>query len=103
MPVALRRGGRQRRRRVRAGNVTARKRKAVDFERSLEELEKLVERMEEGELSLEDSLAHYERGIRLGRSCERALDEAEQRIQVLTEKDGQSELTLFEADDDDVE
>ena len=84
-------------------NVAAGKRKAVDFERSLEELEKLVERMEEGELSLEDSLAHYERGIRLGRSCERALDEAEQRIQVLTEKDGQSELTLFEAHDDDVE
>ena len=84
-------------------NVAARKRNTVDFERSLEELEKLVERMEEGELSLEDSLAHYERGIRLGRSCERALDEAEQRIQVLTEKDGQSELTLFEAHDDDVE
>ena len=80
--------------------MAARKRNAVDFERSLEELERLVERMEDGELSLEDSLASYERGIRLGRRCQQALDEAEQRIQVLAEKDGQSELRLFEADDD---
>ena len=81
--------------------MTARKGKAVDFERSLDELERLVERMEDGELSLEDSLTHYERGIRLGRLCQQALDEAEQRIQVLAEKDGQAELKLFEADDDD--
>ena len=80
--------------------MAARSRNAVDFERSLEELERLVERMEDGELSLEDSLASYERGIRLGRRCQQALDEAEQRIQVLAEKDGQSELRLFEADDD---
>ena len=83
--------------------MAARKRNAVDFERSLEELERLVERMEDGELSLEDSLASYERGIRLGRRCQQALDEAEQRIQVLAEKDGQPELRLFEADDDDAE
>ena len=83
--------------------MVARKRRPVDFERSLEELEKLVERMEDGELSLEDSLTHYERGIHLGRLCQQALDEAEQRIQVLAEKDGQSELRPFEADDDDVE
>ena len=79
--------------------MTAHKRKAVDFERSLRELEQLVERMEDGELSLEDSLACYERGIRLGRTCQQALDEAEQRIQVLTEKDGRPELELFEPDD----
>ena len=84
-------------------NVAAGKRKAVNFERSLEELEQLVERMEDGELSLEDSLTHYERGIRLGRLCQQALDEAEQRIQVLAEKDGQPELRLFETDDDDGE
>ena len=80
--------------------MAARKRKSVDFERSLEQLEQLVERMEEGELSLEDSLTHYEQGIRLGRMCQQALDEAEQRIQVLAEKDGQAELSLFETDDD---
>ena len=56
--------------------------------------------MEEGELSLEDSLASYERGIRLGRLCQQALDEAEQRIQVLVEKDGASELEPFEPDDE---
>ena len=83
--------------------MAAQKRKTVDFEGSLEELEQLVERMEDGELSLEDSLTHYERGIRLSRLCQQALDEAEQRIQVLAEKDGHSELRLFETDDGDVE
>ena len=56
--------------------------------------------MEDGELSLEDSLASYERGIRLGRLCQQALDEAEQRIQMLVEKDGGSELEPFEPDDE---
>lgn len=78
----------------------AHKRRTVDFERSLHELEQLVERMEDGELSLEDSLASYERGIRLGRLCQQALDEAEQRIQMLVEKDGGSELEPFEPDDE---
>lgn len=79
------------------------RRKALDFERSLEELERLVERMEDGELSLDDSIASYERGTRLGRLCQQALDEAEQRIQVLAEKDGGAELRPFEADDEDGE
>ncbi len=83
--------------------MAVQKRKAVDLERSLEELERLVERMEDGELSLEESLRSYERGTRLGRLCQQALDEAEQRIEVLAEKDGQAELRLFETDDDDAE
>ena len=78
----------------------ARKKKPVDFERSLRELEGLVERMEAGELSLEDSLATYERGIRLSRVCQQALDEAEQRIEILTEKSGRAELEPFEPDDE---
>lgn len=77
-----------------------RKKKAVDFERSLRDLETLVERMEAGELSLEESLETYERGIRLSRLCQQSLDEAEQRIEILTEKSGGAELELFEPDDE---
>ena len=77
-----------------------RKKKAVDFERSLRDLETLVERMEAGELSLEESLETYERGIRLSRLCQQSLDEAEQRIEILTEKSGGAELERFEPDDE---
>ena len=77
---------------------------AVDFEQALGELEALLERMERGELSLEDSLEHYERGVALGRACQRALDSAEQRIRILAEGQGEdggeSALEPFEHDAD---
>jgi exodeoxyribonuclease VII small subunit len=78
----------------------ARKKQGVDFEAALEELEGLVERMEEGELSLEDSLKTYERGIALSRACQKSLDAAEQRIRILSEKDGAAEARDFQPDDD---
>ncbi len=78
----------------------ARKKQGVDFEAALEELEGLVERMEAGELSLEESLKTYERGIELSRACQKSLDAAEQRIQILNEKDGATEIQSFQADDD---
>lgn len=59
------------------------KAKKVNFEQSLVELEALVEQMEEGELSLEDSLKAFEKGIKLTRSCQQALKEAEQKVQLL--------------------
>ena len=74
--------------------------KGVDFERALDELEKLVERMEEGELSLEESLKLYERGIELSKACQKALDAAEKRIRILSEQNGKSELEDFESDED---
>lgn len=80
--------------------VTARSKKATNFEHALKELEGLVERMEEGDLSLEESLKTYERGIVLSRTCQKALDDAEQRIKILTERDGKAELQAFESDDD---
>lgn len=64
-----------------------------DFEAALEELEALVERMEGGELSLDESLAAFERGIHLTRRCQQALSEAEQRVAVLLEKDDGSLTT----------
>ena len=78
----------------------ARKKQDVDFEAALEELEGLVERMEEGDLSLEESLKTYERGIELSRACQKSLDAAEQRIEILSEKDGAVEIRGFQPDSD---
>jgi len=67
------------------------KKKQPNFETALEELETLVERMEDGESSLEDSLKDFERGIELTRSCQTALAEAEQKVEILLIKDGKPE------------
>ncbi len=61
----------------------------------MEELEKLVEQMERGDISLEESLKSFERGIRLTRTCQQALQDAEQKIQILIEKNGQQTLEPF--------
>ncbi|GHH59536.1 MULTISPECIES: exodeoxyribonuclease VII small subunit [Gammaproteobacteria] len=55
------------------------------FEQSLEELEQLVEKMEAGDLSLEESLSAYERGIGLYRQCQQALEQAELRVRLLSD------------------
>jgi len=55
------------------------------FEQSLEELEQLVEKMETGEMSLEQSLSAYERGVGLYRQCQQALEQAELRVRVLSD------------------
>ena len=71
-----------------------------DFETALDELEGLVERMEKGELTLEDSLKDFERGIELTRGCHQALKEAEQKVQKLVEKGGQQTLIPFDDEQD---
>lgn len=55
----------------------------ADFERSLDELEQLVQRLEKGDLSLDDSLQAFERGIALFRSCRGAIEQAELRVNLL--------------------
>ena len=57
----------------------------ASFERSLDELEQLVQRMEKGDQSLDESLAAYERGVALYRECQKALEQAEQRVRLLTD------------------
>jgi len=57
----------------------------ADFEASLDALEQLVEKMEHGEMSLEESLAAYERGVGLYRRCQGALEQAELRVRLLTD------------------
>lgn len=70
--------------------------KPVEFEAALEELEALVTRMEEGELSLEEALRQFEKGISLTRDCQRALREAEQKVDLLMDKAGQPEAAPFD-------
>jgi len=76
----------------------ARKKASLDFEQSLTDLQNLVERLETGELSLEDSLTAFEQGIRLTRDCQAALAQAEQKVQILMERDGELEEAPFDAD-----
>ena len=73
----------------------AKKKSSVDFENALKELEALVEKMEQGDIRLEDSLKHFERGIELTRQCQQALRDAEQKVQILLEKDNQAEIRPF--------
>lgn len=70
-----------------------------NFEKSLQELEDLVEKMEEGNLSLEESLKYFERGVALTKNCQKALTEAEQKVRILLEKQGNEQLQDFEPDD----
>ena len=59
------------------------KKQSINFKASIVELEQLVEKMERGEFTLEESLQQFERGIALARSCQQALREAEQKVQLL--------------------
>jgi exodeoxyribonuclease VII small subunit len=67
------------------------------FERSIDELEQLVDRLENDELTLEESLKVFERGIGLTRSCQKALDQADQRVRILTEATDDAEPEPFDA------
>lgn len=69
-----------------------------DFEQSLKELEALVEKMEKGDLSLEESLQAFERGVQLTRSCQKALVCAEQKVQQLLEQSENASPVPFNSD-----
>jgi len=62
--------------------------KSVNLEKALSELEKLVEEMEQGNLSLEESLKRFEKGIALTSDCQETLQKAELKVQELMEKNG---------------
>ncbi|MGO1462023.1 MAG: exodeoxyribonuclease VII small subunit [Marinobacter sp.] len=72
----------------------------ADFEKSLDELEALVRNLEQGELSLEQSLTAFERGVKLTRACQQTLKSAEQRVEQLVQNDdGTLETRPFSPDD----
>lgn len=69
------------------------------LEESLDNLEALVERMESGEMTLEESLGAFEEGVKLTRQCQQALSRAEQKVQILLEQDPDAEPAPFETPD----
>ena len=69
----------------------------ASFERSLDELEQLVQRMEKGDQSLDESLAAYERGVALYRECQKALEQAEQRVRLLSDPADPASAEDFDA------
>lgn len=76
----------------------ATKKKELSFEQSLADLEALVSKMEQGDLSLNESLTAFEQGVQLTRECQTMLDQAQQKVQVLTEKNGELIETPFESE-----
>ncbi|MGH8050228.1 MAG: exodeoxyribonuclease VII small subunit [Methylococcales bacterium] len=72
---------------------------SVPFEHSLDELEALVQKMEKGDLSLDDSLAAYERGVGLYRQCQTELEQAELRVRLLSNPEKPETASDFHSDD----
>ncbi|AUM13706.1 exodeoxyribonuclease VII small subunit [Ketobacter alkanivorans] len=77
----------------------AKKKTAIDFEQSLQTLEQLVESMESGDMTLEKSLEAFEQGIKLTKECQQALKEAEQKVEVLLNQNGEETLAPFKEED----
>ena len=76
------------------------KKKAIDFEQSLSALEALVNRMEQGDMTLEESLQAFETGIALTRECQARLAAAELQVTKLIEEQGNIRLTEFDQEQD---
>ena len=73
----------------------------LDFEKAMTELEKIVENLESGELTLDDSIKAFEKGIELSKLCQKKLEAAEERVKKLLEKaGGDFDLELFEEKED---
>lgn len=75
--------------------------KQADLETSLREINQLIEKMEHGELTLEQSLSEFEKGITLIKHCQKVLTDAEQKVNLLMEKNGEAGLTPYRPDDED--
>ncbi len=71
-----------------------------DFEKSLQQLEQIVSKMENGDLGLQDSLSSFEQGIKLAKQCQDTLSEAELRVEQLIEQNGLQQTVPFEDADD---
>jgi exodeoxyribonuclease VII small subunit len=70
-----------------------------DFETAMRDLEELVDRLEQGDLPLEESLAAFERGVMLTRTCQIALKDAEQKVEILLKKAGEPVIEGFTPDE----
>jgi len=96
--MAIHKDGKYRVTRKKADSSTNEPAPAPAFEEALAELEALVETLEQGDLSLEESLKSFERGVSLARTCQDALARAEQKVAILTSDDKDADLAPFEGD-----
>ena len=69
------------------------------FEEQMEQLEEIVEELEKGELSLEDSVSKFEQGIKISKECNKTLEEAEKKITILVNQDGEMKEENFETEE----
>lgn len=69
-----------------------------DFEQALGELETLVQKLESGELSLDESLLEFKKGVELTRHCQQVLDSAQQTVEQLLKLDDESTAQVFDPD-----
>ena len=74
--------------------------KTVNLEKTLADLEALVEELESGDLPLEKAMKKFEDGIKLTRACQTALKDAEQKVEILVQSAGGEELQSFEVEED---
>jgi exodeoxyribonuclease VII small subunit len=74
--------------------------KPVDFEKALAELESLVERLERGDVPLDEALRTFERGVALTRQCQARLQAAQQKVEILLKRGGEAEVQPFEGPGD---
>ena len=70
--------------------------RSLDFEKALAELESVVERLERGDVPLDEALQTFERGVALTRHCQAALQAAQQKVEILLKRGGQPEVQPFE-------
>jgi exodeoxyribonuclease VII small subunit len=77
--------------------------KKKSFEDALEKLENITRELEEGELSLEESLKHFDEGVKLAEFCNSKLNEAQKKVEILMEKNNSLEPTPFEELDNEEE
>ncbi|OGT40079.1 MAG: exodeoxyribonuclease VII small subunit [Gammaproteobacteria bacterium RIFCSPHIGHO2_12_FULL_38_14] len=75
--------------------------KLPDLELSLAEITGLIDKMEHGKLTLEQSLDHFERGITLIKHCQKILEKAEQKVQILVQNNNQEELLTYGEEEND--
>lgn len=80
--------------------MTKKPSKLPNLEESLAEISQLVEKMEHGEQNLEQSLTHFERGIVLVKHCQKILEDAEQKVQILTQQNTTHTLQPYGEEDD---
>ena len=73
--------------------------KPIDFEQALAELEGLVERLERGDVPLDEALRTFERGVALTRHCQACLQAAQQKVEILLKRGGRPEVQSFEEPD----